>query len=1605
MKLFRKILSIFLSAVIIMGLAPNLIQQVFAAPVAVNIFVDSYVAGSGKLTMKWFQSDIQAAAASANVTYHYIDSSGTPQSKTVTAADFAKTASKTTASITDSFANDVIYDLKVSIFDSSNNVVGKGMLYFIPKITFRSEIQAQEAEVASSAGGYEIGTKPVLKLKWNKPVVWNGTSFQNAEETLAFMQSQLNSFYGSSYDISTLDYLVSVESQASVQVNYESGQYKAKVENSDDSTKRAVETSNAGKSLDFYLLGRKDSSTMIPTTDGAIQSTLPSALRSVKDYVLPHGGILPGTVYNMSIKPIFKKTDGSNIYVVSVGDPTAQNDSTLYTQTPQTLVPYAYTPLRFKLTKDDLGNVYVDIFRLNQGSHTMPNLYYQVQVTNDYSLPGEWPEKARMNDQYFNGNIATTVISDIDQSNTMYYRIVVWSDNQADRLQSWYIPYKIVDDSSKPSAPKNITVIPKELKTVANGEKTTNIVITWEKPSNFDAIKSNLYFNFELNTSQNELLTAPYPTLQANGKAYGQFPLKYRLVRYVKATSNKITENNGYLSYTIDGDTLFKHDNNDGNGLVDGPAPDTNDGNTYPTFLLPNTTYFLRMYSTSGGDPLDPESESSKSIITGFTTLSGNDLDVPVPKNLKGTTNFDIVNNKISSYIIIQFDKINMSLGANDKIYYDLYMSSDAVNYTLIGSTDTMVNSNSDNRGNVVFTGTDLLSATIKATIKDFASGTKAYTSFGSKLLPNTTYYFTVKTRLKVVNMDERVSVSTAVLPITTLSGSIGDADDTGKRPLAPVDFAIAKDSNGNYLVSGSKVTFTWTRTEGSNYVIVASTSRLAADAELSSLSNDSIYQSFSNAFSQNGISINPDMSQTNLTYDPITNVCKYTIDKWLYPNRLYYFSIRAVTPSISAKTPNSVWISIPVTTSLIDAPTSLTAVNDSELGFNWVDTAQNVSADDFKIYIKGPSDADYKAMNRAQCTIIKDGTTYYGRIMNLKANTQYKVKVLRGTSVSMSETSLLTKDAYHEVVVSWTGLASYTYELAVKTSDDTDYTTLISSDYTIYTEKSSNTVGTSYVNYYATIKSVKVTLADGTSEYRQLKSNTKYFVKVRAIKIDSIAATYSKYVGPVDIRTEFNQKDYDTTDEETKNSASFLDKIEKLEEALYWRIDMASRTENKILLKGERVADALQNNSAYSFSIDISALGPKVNTDIIYIPADVIRAMNSENKNIVFKTLGAEFTIRPNTFDVDNMKEVKSLQGKQALKDIFFKLTITRNYNSKISVASKTVTVAQVNDFKVQAQASLKAYNEMKDLIRDRVYNTKTGLVAKKKNLLLDSGTTSANQDKLTAEIDQYVAEVESELSDYIGDMLKSNVATSNATEYVKAFGKPLMARLVYTASNGKKIPYANYDGVNKWQDVSTNAVFTPNMMTFNISKTGKYTVIAIVVSNKDIPDNSPYKPYISAFMAKFDLGSVFTGIDKSFNADSTVSTKEIILLYETVLGKTNDDSGMDMRQKARALKLDTVLNMNNLMKDVSRQEAAVVLIRLYSVKVGVNPDTVKPKSNAAIKDASQIDSKCYKSVLMTLDLKLLQLSQGYFKPKDNIGRGELVACFTKVLQLTGEL
>ena len=106
-------------------------------------------------------------------------------------------------------------------------------------------------------------------------------------------------------------------------------------------------------------------------------------------------------------------------------------------------------------------------------------------------------------------------------------------------------------------------------------------------------------------------------------------------------------------------------------------------------------------------------------------------------------------------------------------------------------------------------------STSIKFTVREFSQDNPGYAAFGKKLRPNTTYYFIARTRLSIKDEDqerERLSEYTPAVSVTTVKGEVGDGDESAKRPLAPTDFAIALDEEGNPKVSGSSVEFAWMR-------------------------------------------------------------------------------------------------------------------------------------------------------------------------------------------------------------------------------------------------------------------------------------------------------------------------------------------------------------------------------------------------------------------------------------------------------------------------------------------------------------------------------------------------------------------------------------------------------------------------------------------------------------------------------------------------------------------------------------------------------------------------------------------------------------------------
>ena len=1658
MKRMKRLTAALLALLLIYGLFAGFVVNAAALPV--NVYADGYALGT--LNFRW---DSLPGVQSAVVTYH------TPDDADNADIHVVKFDHTNTASIS-GLKSDYIYDIGVELYSQiggNGELLGKGLLYYLPRITFfSSTITPDPAYDDITGGGRESGDKPELRLRWVEPKVYNGAKFNFVTHTaglaytaanLAYMEAQLNNVYDDGRELDFLNYRINISSdltklnggssQAAIIING-GGSPKANVSTSDPTpdVTCVVNGIDASGYYSFNLVGRKD--TTVPNAPDAADN----------DDRLPDNDILPGSVYYMNIKPVFADSGNDTVNAVTSGSPEDQNGSML-----SGTVSYACTPIRFQLSKDNLNNIYVKIYKINQGSLYLPRLYYQVQAGDDPSVLGDWTVKKTMDDTYFSGNFAVTAISGVNPNNNIYYKIIVKSDSPNDRLESLRMPYMLSVDASKPPVPFGINVDDRILDagTVKNPEevdidiKSTDVVISWNKPANWETAKTDLVFHFMLGTSQTDLTTKV--PLYVNGAYWGSYIPKYRLVKYVDARSANIQDDGSRLSYTIKAFDLFKWE--DALGSTAGHTIANPDG--YPTFFAPNTVYYFKMYTTKLLDAgtTDSSKMSDQSLVASFTSLNGVELEVPLPLNFSLDGNGKDTNIAPPvNYIEVKFDKVtdldwrnytsNYDVSKYDYyIYYDLYMNSRTdTPFTLIGTSGVP-------DGDVKFTGADDPSSTsIKAKISIFTVNTANHVidKFGSRLLPNTTYYFTAKTRLVIQNKTvpddrtEKESVDTAILPVTTVVLDITPPDDNDRKPLAVTDFAIALDMNGDQLLSGSSVTFSWERKENDVvYELIRTAQRVSPGDGIDSYGTDPEYTSFLEAYdlpsdglSNNKIYLDPNPAANpapgptdKFTYDSATKICTYTVDMRLFPNKLYYFSLKAVrldSQKISAT--ESVWTSIPVTTSLIEAPVQLEVVNDAQLGFFWTDSTPGLTAEDYRIFVRGPGDSGYKLVTRSGSTIVKDrdGKTYYGRLMNLGINSSYDVRVLKGAGDGIpvyEKRGLKTRDGFHELEVKWKGLSTNNYayyEIAVRVEGAAEYTTLTASDleqYTdkngkllsYYTEETPQTVATDSIYFYAKIKKAVDTLPGGVQARQPLRSNARYYIKVRAVRIDAAdeaLVSYSKYVGPVDSRTEFSQEDYDNTDREDENKATFLDRVKQLEKGYYWRIDIKDNTAVQILLKGEMVANAISNSSETSFVIDLSDLTVNIGKDIVYVPVSVVRAMNTKNTSLVIKTSGAEFVLRPRSLDAAGDRQIAELVERSAVKDLYLMVTITSTQTVPVPLPSSGERISAVNDLDIKAQGASLTEAELKKLFYDKLYNEEDGLVGGKLRLLLNTYTGSGSN--AAAAVDEYTGKlietIEKELSEYIGDTLESTKLKS-AAQMVTQLGTPVYARLSVSNRQGMKIPYALYDGSSDWQKISAGVVQAPSSLSFDVSRTGKY--VAVLAQSKaaaDIPEGYWAGDYIGKLTSRYDLSGVFPGIANSFSPENPVSGKEIILLYETVTGRTAADSGLDIKQKSAKLGLDAIIKPSAVLKDIKRQETAAVLIKLFAVKKGISGAGLRAGKTIVLTDEADVDDEFYNSVLLSVDLKIMETdSNGNFKPQARMTRAEATAAFVKLLELTGDI
>lgn len=1632
MKKKLKLISAMIIVSMIFPIFSAIIQPVFAADAPIKVYVDSYNKTTATVSIHW---DAVPNVTSGTIQYHVPNGAG------FQTVQVPIDPTKNSASISQ-IQSDVIYDFKVMLTNNSAQTFA-GQLFFLAQVSVYAE-QVDQQPISLTGGGVETGVYPSIKLSWNMPKVFN-----NSNNAMEYANEALAQIDGSIRKLNFTFNITSDQSLANILVKMgDDGQYTAAVSGDTDAARFSkVKWDNTTGKLSFYILGVKDSETIIPTME-AIRlnsidldtglATLPRQISNAADneFVLPHQEILPGTIYKITMNTFFM--DSLDQYVGTVAEGLTENPLIGTTN-------YTYTPIRFQLTKDTYDNIYVRIYRIDQGGVTMPRLYYEVQTSN---VPSDqdttWTVRKKLDDSYFNGPFAITVLTGISSKNTVYYRIVVKSDGVSDRVQSLKLPYLMQNDVAKPPVPKEISISKIDLAVPPAGsgitDRSSNVTITWDKPSNWDQIKGNLandvYFHFLLNINPKDLSITPTPSLEANGKNYGIYPVKYRLVKYVSANSPNIKESGNKLVYTLNGYDLFKGEDDQGATLI---IPNTDN---YPTYLLPNKTYYLQMYTTLASDrgaAYDSAEMSEKSLIKSFTSLSAEGRDVPIPQHLElveTKINQKTASSAANASIKIRFDDLAIDWANyttkpddDDAVLYDLYMSTrtEPNSFIKIGTTETA--------GDVSFTKQTLGNTTwVYATINKFAE-VKNVTAFGTALAPNTTYYFMIKVRLKMINeTQQKESIETALLPVTTPRAGSTVPDDTEKKPLAPIDFKIALDSKGNSMVTGQTVTFEWTVQENAAaYNLIATGQRVAANTPAGdpSILQDAVFMSFISAFGNkdnnadnngNKLTLDPNFGQfpSGFSYNSATKKCRYTINTWLYPNKIYYFSLRSEIVTASGEK-DSVWVSIPVTTSLIESPSLLQVVNDCELGFYWFDTLAGMTSDNYRILLKAPTDSDYKTLAKSQYSIVKYDSVYYGRLLKLKANTNYSIKVVRSTdNALMSIIERSTRNDYYQIDVKWQGYAIDPYsgfEIAVKTEDDSDYTVLnndvdlekyvdiTTHTYPYYIEKSNSNVNSNYYTYQARIKMAPTKLPDGTIEHRPLKPNTKYYIKVRAVKVDASdlsAVTPSKYVGPVNTRTEFSQDDYDDEDQNTNNSAKFLDMIDELQQDLYWSVNQNNGVVNKILVKDDRIVNLLEGYGVFTCTVDISQSAAYINTEEVYIAKNILQAMDKNNKSLILKTKNAEYTLRPGTFDVDNMTEFTSAKSITGSKDVYLKLRSTQSAGIQPKMPENTAAASKMSVLTAQAVASKLTSTDVNNLIKDKLYNEQTGLIQKKLAIIKNPNNANTHGDAAIVNkyLKQLLNDVKNELSYYLEDTLSYNASgTLMANFDIAKFSSPMVVKMSFQ-SNSPTAPYVTYGSTGDWNKLTQNVKFDSNTISYFVSGTGSYAILSTKDISSTVADDNDAKPYIAKLSANYDLASVFPGAETSFNASLTVTVKESILLYE-LIAESSVDSQTDVKTKAKNYGIDKIINITNLNRNISRQEAAALVIKLYCQRTGADYDRLTPSYSKTIKDDDSIGEKLAIPVYMALQLNIMTLDpDSCFNPTKAINRAEIAVVFQKMLE-----
>ncbi|WP_252891364.1 hypothetical protein [Thermoclostridium stercorarium] len=474
----------------------------------------------------------------------------------------------------------------------------------------------------------------------------------------------------------------------------------------------------------------------------------------------------------------------------------------------------------------------------------------------------------------------------------------------------------------------------------------------------------------------------------------------------------------------------------------------------------------------------------------------------------------------------------------------------------------------------------------------------------------------------------------------------------------------------------------------------------------------------------------------------------------------------------------------------MVSAPKFLEAVADVQLGFN-IKLTGGIPAENLRVMLKKADQPEYSYVElpRSKYSVVRDGTTYYFRIYDLEPDTWYDILPFYkdgddtywydsddkkwGTDYS-SPIQMKTRNTLNEIEIRFEGEPLYEYFIELRTDDYDDYVTLEydkdeeDSDYgytlkdgtriEFYREKTAAYVedkeSDKYM-YYAKIYQARQKKSDGTYVRKPLLSNTWYYIKVWARNVED-----SNHVGPVKVRTDFSQKDYDDEHKQDEIKDIFESKADELTKKLYFTVDEGNKTYNRVLLKGAMISNLLKASGYSGVTVDISKEKTDVNKDIIIVPMEIIETLQRTNSRLTVKLFGGELALTADSINPDILNKNTGVTG---VKETMLEITVERKSAGSVSPDPTYSYVSKVFDIGFNSLNMRRTYLEINSIIYDILKNPnasgpfKYGILDRELNRLLENKSTLTykSYSDLEKVVELAIENVEAELSSYIKDIL----------------------------------------------------------------------------------------------------------------------------------------------------------------------------------------------------------------------------------------------------------